>query len=607
MILRADFDSGFLAIHARGFAAADLRPLQEWAPDNVTVGSWSPWPGKLSFDHTPWLIHPLRAARHATCHRLTFVAAAAGGKSTVGELFLAWLIPNDPGFTCWYAPTEAMAKEFAETRLGPFLANCPAVVALMPGDRHKRRTESIIFPHMAFLVLAANESNAQTKHIRYCFKDETWLYAPGISAQIDKRTTKFAHNRKIFEFSTGAILGDETDQSFSAGTKREWQFKCPKCSTWHTPFFSPDRLDSPGGVRWSPAAKLQSGVYDFNIVRKSAFYECPQCREHFSPSESNGYQLNRGGRYTGPDEIEAHESYHWPAIVSDFRLIGDFAVEFLQARAAIRRGTTELLQEFTQKREALPWNVAVLDDEPTTLIESVYSLGDPYPKASSAFLSIDVQKGCLWGLARDWADGPETRMVWAGKLLTWDEARAKQLELGIADECVMVDSGYSADVVYGQCCRFGWKASKGEKAPGGFILKNDEDQRTYRVPVVKSNGNGVPLRLPSDAKYLDCELFRISEEMTAESLHLFRTGRADGWHEPKNPPADYTAQMQARVRRARQEKKTGQTIWEWVTIGICGEHLWDCARMQIAFAFLAGMLEGKPVEEKEDDRLLKGQ
>lgn len=596
--LEADLSAEF----SRGFAASDLRPLHEWLPDNVTLkeGFPSPFPGKLAFHQTPWLIMPLTAARRATCHRQTLQAASAGGKSTVGEAHLAWSIANAPGFSCWFTPTEITTKEFAETRIWPFLESCPQVVKLLPQDRHKRRTESIIFPHMAFLMLPANISSTQSKHIRYLYCDETWLYEPGLLAQMHKRTDAFAHNRKIFEFSTGSILGDETDQAWNAGTRREWQLKCPKCSTWHTPFFSPERLDMPGGVRWAPEAKLHTGVYDFSIIRESCYYEC-LCRERFKPTQANAYILNRDGKYTGPDEIQRHESFHWSAIVCHFPILGEIAVEFVQAKAAIRRGSTALLQEFTQKREARPWNISVIDDEPPMLIEPRYSIGDPWPEAESGFLYADVQKDCLWAMIRDWMTGPRTRLVFAGKVLTWDELRALQIQYGIADECVWIDSGYSADVVYGQCCRFGWTATKGEKAPGGFIVKDETEERSYRVPVVKANGNGVPLRLPADAKFMDCELYRISEEMTAESLHLFRTGRADGWEEPKNPPEDYTAQMAARVWRTRQDKRTGQTIRELITIGTCGEHLHDCARGQLAMAFKARFLEGNPVIEKESE------
>ncbi len=414
--------------------------------------------------------------------------------------------------------------------------------------------------------------------------------------QLHKRTTKFAHNRKILELSTGSVAGDETDQAYHGGSRRDWQFKCPVCWHLHVPFFSPERLDAPGGVRWAAECKKDSGVYDFDMVRKTVFYECPSCREQFKPTEENQHKLNAGGRYTGSDEIFEHESCHWSALVSDFRLLGDFAVEFLQAKAALKRGSTELLQEFTQKRLAEAWDSSRIDAEPIRLVESTYDLGDPWTEAELRIMTVDVQKHHLWALIRDWKEGPESRLVWAGKIMTWDELRNKQVEHGIEDRFVFVDSSHFTELVYGQCCRFDWNAIKGEKAQSGFTV--DIDGMQYRVPVAASNSKGTPAQLPADAPFTACELFRVSEEMTAESLHLFRTGRANGWTVPRNPPAEYLEQMSARVRRSRQHKLTGQTVWEWVTIGKAGEHLWDCERYQLAAAFLANILEGKKLEPK---------
>ena len=598
--LNPDFERLLFEASAAPFRRRDGRTIDLWAADNIEMGTWSPWPGKISFEHTPWLIEPLRSLSRITCHRITIVAAAAGGKSTIGEVFAAHCIAEAPGYFCWFAQTEQAAKEFAESRINQMLANCEKVKRMMPADRHKVRNSGIIFDHMTFLVLPANVSSAQSKHIRYLVADEPWLYAPGMLMQLHKRTTKFAHNRKILELSTGSLAGDEVDQAWNAGTRKEWQFKCPECGGLHVPIFSPDRLDVPGGVRWSPDSKRGGGAYDFDKVRKTAYYQCPLCAATFKPTEENQHRLNLGGCYTSGAEDAEHESYHWPAWVSDFRLLPDFAVEFLQAKQALRRGTTELLQEFTQKREASAWDSSKIDAEPIELIESTYDMGDPWDEAEMRCMTVDVQKHHLWALVRDWKQGPESRLVWAGKVMTWDELRQRQLEFGVEDRFVFVDSSHFTELVYGQCCRFDWNAIKGEKAVAGFVVESEGMQ--MRVPVSASNSKGKPAQLPPDARYNACELFRVSEEMTAASLHLFRTGRAKGWTIPRNPPAEYSEQMAARVRRSRQHKLTGQTIWEWITVGKCGEHLWDCERYQLAAAFLAEKLEGKIIDTKEESK-----
>lgn len=596
-----EFEKAFFGRMADMNAPIDDRPMDEWGCANVTMGSWSPWPGKLSFEQAPQLVEPLRCLSRATCHRITIVAAAAGGKSTVGEVFVSHCIAVDPGFLCWFSHTKDMAKEFAETRIWPFLENCPPVVALLPSNRNKKRNTSIMFPHMSFLILPANKSAAQSKHIRFAIFDEPWLYEPGMLAQLHKRTTKFAHNRKILELSTGSILGDETDEAYQAGTKREWQFTCPKCGKMWIPPFTPEKgLSTPGGVRWDPKAKMESGVWDFNRVRATTYYECPFCLERYAPTEENAYKLNRPDSYTPGTPDAAHESFHYPAWVSDFRLLPDYAVEFIQSKAAIRRGSIELLQEFTQKREATAWDGGRIDAEPATEVQGDYTMGDPWPDARARLGAVDVQKHWMWLLARDWALGPKTRLVAYEKILTWDQLRRRQLELGIDDALMFVDSSHFTELVYGQCCRFGWNAIKGEKAPNGFE-KKVSDTLTLRVSVIESNDKGRPAQLPADARYTACQLWRVSEELTAQRLYLFRTGRALGWSEPRNAPTEYTEQVAAKVRRARRHPRTGQTIWEWVTIGKCGEHAYDCNRYQIAGAELGGGLDEIPIEPIDTD------
>ena len=71
MKLSPNFEQQNREALARAFRAADTRQIYEWAADNVTVGSWSPFLGKMSFDHTPWLIEPLRALRRATDRKST--------------------------------------------------------------------------------------------------------------------------------------------------------------------------------------------------------------------------------------------------------------------------------------------------------------------------------------------------------------------------------------------------------------------------------------------------------------------------------------------------------------------------------------------------------
>ena len=578
----------------RGFAPADRRDLDDWARDNIKVGAWSPWEGRFGTDRTPWIVTPLRILGRPGPRRATILGPAAGSKSTISEVFVAWVVDNAPGFTCWFAQDEDAAKEFAETRIQRFLASCEAVSKWFPPNRHARRTQAIHFPHMSFLIQSANEGNAQSKHIRHLICDEPWLYPPGMLAALHKRTNRFAHNRTIIETSTGSLEGDEVDQAFKEGTRQEWQLHCPKCGGHHVPRWTFGRADAPGGVKWDARAKRADGTWDLRLVVSSTYYECPACRAQYPANSANGYALNKGGKYTEPasDAVPGHWSFHWNCIASDFAQLGAIAVEFIKAKAAIKRGTTALLQEFTQKRLAEAWK-----DEPVELavaeIASDYNLGDPWPAEAIRLMVVDVQLNHFWVIIRSFSKDGQTRLVSASRLESWDSVAAFQAENGIPDNCVVVDSGDATDAVYTACCKWGWFAIKGEKVPGGYLVQRPDAAAIRVIARYSADINGrktefYPTQLAPGSKLRCCKMMLVSDEMTSEVMLKARGGRLAGWTIAKNAPDFYLAQLASTVRVSRPHPTTNAPIWEWKEIGNAGNHLWDCERYAIAAAFLAG-------------------
>lgn len=592
------------------FAPPANLELDAWARQHVKIGAWSPWEGDFTTDRTPFIVEPMRRLGRPGPKRVTIIGPAAGSKSTISECFLSWVVDNAPGFTCWYAQDEEAAKEFAETRVNRFLDSCERVSRWFPAGaaRHMKRTQAIHFPHMSFVIQAANRGNAQSKHIRHLICDEPWMYEPGMLAALHKRTNRFAHNRTIIETSTGSLKGDETDQAFNLGTKERWQFKCIACGEHRAPRWTFDRWDAPGGVKWSQAARKKSGAWDFRQVSETTYYECPVCKAKHMATAANGYALNRDGKYTEPaaDAMADHSSFHWNSIASDFAQLGQIVVEFLQAKQAIKRGDISLLQEFTQKRLAEAWEDQMPEAD-TTVHAGDYALGDPWPDESVRFLTVDVQQTHFWFVVRAWSKTGWSRLVLSGRAETWGELGDIQEKHGLPAHYVFVDAGDMTDQVYTECAARGWYALKGEKAPQGY-RKERPDGRAIFEAAMFSGGDERRLRnkmYPSQpkpgGKQRFCELMLVSDTRTSEALHMFRTGRAEGWTTARDTPEDHKKQLASVVRRYREVGKTGQRVAEWATIGNAGNHLWDCERYQIAAAVLGGILKDRtPTESKAD-------
>jgi hypothetical protein len=572
----------------RAWTPPDNREIDEWAREYIKVGPWSPWEGDFSTERTPFIVAPLRRLGSPGAKRVTVCGPAAGGKSTIGEVFLAWSIDNAPGFAAWFAQDEDAAKEFAETRVQRFLGSCERVSRWFPTNRHMKRTQAIHFPHMSFVIQAANQGNAQSKHIRHLICDEPWLYKPGMLAQLHKRTTRFAHNRTILEMSTGSLEGDEFDQAWQQGSRQEWQVFCPSCRRHHVPRWT-FGADAPGGVQWSKSAKRSDGTWDQRAVAESTGYQCPNCQTVFAANAANGYTLNSYGEYSAPasDAMPSHWSFHWNCIASDFAQLGQIAVEYLQAKAAVKRGTTTLLQEFTQKKLALAWADHPIEIEIGKSV-SGYKLGDKWPELNQSLMAVDCQGTHFWAVVRGFDNARNSRLIDCRRLESWESVRAFQEEHGVQRNCVVVDSGHFADAVYTACCRWGWFAIKGERVPGGYLLERDGVK--FRSMSRMSDQRLVPAVLHPESVRRMCRLLLVSDDLTSEVLDRARSGLLAGWTMAGDAPDYYRSQMAARVRVSRREPGTGRTTLEWKTVGKQGEHLWDCERYILAAAAEAKLL-----------------
>ena len=580
------------AAAADAFRPPDRRDIADWARENIVVGSWSPWPGPFDPSLTPWIIEPLRVLGQQGPRRVTITGPAAGGKSTIGEVFAAWAVDNAPGLTAWFAHTDEMAKEFAETRLHRMFAVCPRVARwfdLMP--RHAKRTQAIHFPHMSFLVQAANETNAQSKHIRHLILDETWQYAPGMAAQLHKRTTRFAHNRTILELSTGSLEGDETDTAWRQGTRQEWQIVCPHCRRLHVPRWSFGRHGEVGGVKWDGAAKRDDGTWDLRRVSESVEYECPLCVRRIPANASNAIIVNRGSRFTDPasDAMPRHWSFRWNCIASDFAQLGQIAVEFLHAQAALKRGRTVLLQEFRQKKEALPW----ADEPPSIRIADTagdYLMGESWADESLRLMLVDVQQTHFWALIRIFSADGRSRLFACERLETWEAVRAYQVKHAVLDSAVLVDSGHKTDDTYAHCCLWGWFAIKGTEARDGFLVDGEKVIAAWSMTGQAPTRFSPAYLLPGSVNSWT-EVLSVSKALTTGMLAQARGGRLVGWTVPKDAPDYYLAQMAARQFDDRKKA--------WVTVGKQGEHLWDCERYALAAAFMAGVSSLQTTKNQE--------
>jgi hypothetical protein len=395
--------------------------------------------------------------------------------------------------------------------------------------------------------------------------------------QLAEQRTKTFSNALRVKTSTPTVPHGQIWQEFLKGDQRYFFVPCPTCNTMQ-------RLRWPQ-VKWDKAAKREDGTWDTQAVRATAHYECENCQ--FKITDSHKTMILRRGewRATAAPIAFGRRSYHlsslyapWPACN-----FGVLAVKFLAAKKSLNG-----LQDFINSELAEPWEPE--DQVPKgPLVVGAYDSGSTWPDAWRRMMTIDVQaKGGrhYWCVVRDWSKLGHSRLVWEGRFASIDEARAKQLELKVADKTVLIDSGYASREVYGYCVRFGWTALKAEDR--AWLADRRPDGRVLRALVAPADARGDPGIGTGTQGKKTCALYLWSDPSVKELLLLLRSAKDESWTVPTNTSFEYHRQIHAQRRVVRVNRLTGKESYVWISSG--DDHLASCENMQIVGALLSELL-----------------
>jgi hypothetical protein len=268
---------------------------------------------------------------------------------------------------------------------------------------------------------AHNRTNLQRRSIRWLIGDETWRWPPGHMAEAEARVTAFGWLGKCLFMSQGGEEDDDTHRRFESTDMREWTFACPQCGH-RQPFLWEN-------VEWSRDARDETGQWDYRIVRDTAVMLCASCRHAFPDSDRTRRELNLTGAYvvTNPNAPRENAGFHWNALCA--MSWGRLAELHLRARAAARAGDLTLMQQFIQKRLALPWR-EYTEDYRMEIAPGGYRLGETWdgeggvdasgrvaaPGVPSVcplrIVTVDCQRDHLYLVVRAWGADGSSRLIW---------------------------------------------------------------------------------------------------------------------------------------------------------------------------------------------------
>lgn len=545
------------------------------------------------------------------------------GKTTIFDGIISHSIPEDPGGILLSLQTDPDAKEYVEERLMPILRGVPSVAALMESmDRHAIRKDAVMFPHMPLYMGGANLTNAQRRSVRYVLLDEVWRYKHGLVREFRARTHDRWNARVVLVSQGGTthIMSDagmvetELEHAWLRTDRREWCFACPECGEVQR-----FRLK---GLHYDSEEK-QDGSIDELAILQSARYQCQgRCQSVFQDTIQNRRALADAGRYViqNPAHLPRHHGWHCNALTLYYLPWGQLAIEHAEAMRARKAHDDSPITKLRQKRMAE--NVRQEDELPATAMTvgdysiADYLNGETWPGEAVRVMTIDVQRDHFWSVLRAWKSDGSSRLLWAGRVNTWEALREMQERYKVQDRWTFCDSQHDTDEVYNRCGRYnsapsnltnwqqrtrhGWHALQGDQA----------DQYRFNPP----NGKPYykfysPLRYPRGSAGVPCASLLWSTRQIKRILEKLRGGYRQSYEIPRDIDSTagkardaYTLQMFSETEKDVISKTTKMVSRTFVRIGDRQNHLWDCECMQVVAAMMAGILSDVPevpaVEQK---------
>ncbi len=410
-----------------------LDPVQ-WAEIRRTMpGDHSPSPGPYRISKTPYIRDILSAlAPQHPAKRVTVVAAAQLGKSTVLENLCGYLIETAPSPIMVVSPSDSDAAEVHSVRLSPMFESIPELSNRIYSESNIVQKQFVTFPGgQLFLRGSGSPSKMRGKSIRYLFLDEVDAYpatTEGDPLQLfTARTTTYGDRAKIYLSSTPT--DEETSKiwsSYMSADQHELFVKFPCCQTYQRLHFdqllSADKSESREVVYQCSAC----GEEHPETVKHELFQSI-EYRPWIEDEEQRRSILEsiRGDKIDDDDPAEPsyeetfnpswvdvatptngqHLGYRIPGMYAPYGWLSWKTLKNEHSEAVKTNDSTKL-QAFVNTRLALPWadddNLADINSNELGVFVEQYHQGQVPDNVGLLTAGVDVQKDRLEALIVGW-------------------------------------------------------------------------------------------------------------------------------------------------------------------------------------------------------------
>ena len=601
-----ELDAERRALHLREFRRAfhmpepDDSPIYDWAARNVVLPDSYATPGPFHVELSPWLIPIFAALQDPLVRKVHFRKAVQMGGTLVADIWVPWIIKNDPGPISWTMQVDDMMEKHCKSRLMPLLERIKCIAVLLPRLGPHRTTTEIFFNAGFFLTCnAANISSQQSQSIRYKINDEIWMPKwQEVYGQAVARVTKYEEvgRSKILNISQAPIMDAETgnveDTSFRSGHMAEWSAVCPSCNKAHPLQFSQSMTDDPkkhAGVVWDHEAKRDDETLDVVRAAASVRFRCPHCGHESPDTDETREAWRKSGHYvaTRTDAPREIVSFHLESLPTrPMRLLVE---EWCEAENhAARQGDNTARIDFRTKREAKPW---IVESRTINLFTkssgyklSEFANGERIANEVGRFMLIDKQQDHWWVLiiACSTDSGSLLRMLHFGRVETRDMLRVLQTKYLVHDQCVAQDRGFRPADVDRDCAEFGWRALRGYGRKS-WTMKDEVANCMVNFPYSD----------PKIAQFQGADVFyyEFSGDYFKDVLATALEGKGDVRFQM---PDDCNPLFLEHLKgEAKVEIRSG--VWEWREVkSNAPNHGLDLAAMALCVTTIAGIVRFVP-------------
>lgn len=613
-----------------------------WCERNIRLshGMWDRW-------EFPGMVGPMEYLHQNKGSTVILMGAAQGFKTLMATCYTLYRMATRNHDAGWYANVESTMIDIYQQKFQPLYEPCTGLHQVCIRDL--KDTKRLANGQLKFYS-ANRDGDRQQKSLRYVNMDEAHLYGSAQIPEILNRMTGFAGYQECLITSTGAEKTTDFTDMCDSATQFVWSPPCDACGlpmdysffgSFKLPFtedLTGERITDEDGKEWiRPFGGLQfargeeifteSGYLIEEKLAESLYYECPHCGHRHTWDNRSRDERNRmalrgwrkqSGSWYGYQCTEKRSSsialFHYSGLYHMDWL--ELAKEWITADRARKRGDHLMVAAFYKtrigKNYSKHFDLKARQNKQAN--QGEYQQLDPtkpqdlkewWPDMDFAIGTVDVGKDHFWVVFRAWNTKRgqlQSRLIWAGLVLSRNTLRDMQINLGIADyggwENLLVNNRTNHVIIGGNGCgvfidgnydklnavrrlaaEYSWVVYRGRDERNRSINRDyrhkDGAQRIYSDIELVEHWDEETQTTPTAQIYfasVRCEniLWDMRNILEPEPIWTFGT----------NVTQEYLKHMEA-----RSLTESGEWVQNHET-----DHLWDCEKMQIGVLATMGLI-----------------